>query len=127
MNPTFSLSAAYVAPNVPAAIVRTAAMAAMFHFFMTSLRVGQTGVSSHSPLEKPPRNPHVRSARNVPAGQFSGPVQTQHQATQARRTRQCRAYGKSTRERRPWQDREAHSSFAGGYQAVAAARQAREN
>src|ERR1700689_2052988 len=126
MNPTFSLSAAYVAPNVPAAIVTTAAIAAMFHFFMTSLRVGQTGVSSHSPLENPQRNPDVRSARNVNAGQFSGPVQTQHQATPARRTRQCRAYGKSTRERRPWQDRATHSSLAGGYRGVAAARQGRE-
>src|ERR1700722_36564 len=54
MKPTFSLSAAYVAPNVPATIVTTAAMAAMFHFFMFLLRVGQTGVSSYSPLEKPP-------------------------------------------------------------------------
>src|ERR1700691_1044068 len=54
MNPTFSLSAAYVAPNVPAAIVTTAAMAATFHFFMTLLRVGKTGVRSQSPLERPP-------------------------------------------------------------------------
>src|ERR1700684_2094243 len=103
MKPTFNLPAAYDAPNVPTAIVRTAAIAAMFHFFMTLLRVGQTGVSSQFPLEKPPRKPHVRSARNVPAGQFSGPVQKQHQATPARRTRQCRAYGKKTRERRPRQ------------------------
>src|ERR1700723_3599766 len=57
MKPTFNLSAAYVAPNVPAAIVRTAAMATTFHFFMILLRVGQTGVSSQFPLEKPPNKP----------------------------------------------------------------------
>src|SRR5580698_2180266 len=130
MKPTFNLSAAYVAPNVPAAIVRTAAMATTFHFFMILLRVGQTGVSSQFPLEKPPKKPptkpHVRSARNVPAGQFSGPVRKQHQATPARRTRRCRASSKSTRERRPWQDRAAHSSFAGGYRGAVVVKQVRE-
>src|ERR1700728_1234305 len=101
MKPTLSFPAAGAARVAAATANIEIAAAIMIRFFIGSLRVRKTGIST--PTDDAPV---ARACRVL----FSGPVQRPRRVMRARQTRRCRAYVKSIPVLRRLQDRATKTS-----------------